>query len=427
MQVNAQPIFQFDTISIPAFAGENKIWSLQANLSDDFNYTYNPNTANASFGADSLSLKWNNYFLNDWEGPGPTIWRRDHVQVKDGHLELWVSREEGETKFLEHSTAPAYPATRAGCVTSKETISYPAFIEARVRVMNATIASNVWLLSEDSQQEIDVMEAYGGLGLDGRNTYFSERIHLSHHTFVREPFQDYQPLDWNSWYTQSDVNQWGNMWLRVGIHWASATRLEYYINGELVRILDDTAIASKLPDGTWQYTYPAGFDDNTGLLKKATSGFQTGYQEMITANSLEEAKSLSNISVIDAYDYLGNGKQLDGDLHIIFDIEDQDWLALGGRSPTDEELQNRDNHTYKIDWIRVYKPENSSCQEAYIDLNGNQITRSITVSDIIQSNGFVDSGFNISYKAGNYLEFNNNFEVKLGAAFEGLIEGCVAQ
>lgn len=405
---------------MPAFAGDNKGWALQANLSDDFNYSFIPDTVKTSFGFDSLTTKWNNHFINNWNGPGPTIWRPDHVRVKDGNLEIWVDRVAGEVKDITGGVEPPFPVTRTGCVSSKEAITYPVFIETKLRVLNSTLASAVWMLSVDSRQEIDIIEAYGGLGSDGRNAFFAERIHLSHHVFIREPFSDYQPRDWNSWYTRNNVNQWGNVWVRVGVYWASSTRLEYYIDGELVRILDDTAIASKLPNGTWKYMYPAGFDANTGLLKFAANGFQ----DMKIANSLEEAKSLSNISVIDAYDFLGNGKQLDNELHIIVSIEDQEWLALAGRSPTDEELLNTENNTKKIDWIRVYKPVDLVCQIEVADSTGNQIINSLRASNYIKSNGFIETGSNIIYKAGNYLEFYDSFDVKLGAAFEARIDGC---
>lgn len=60
------------------------------------------------------------------------------------------------------------------------------------------MASDVWMLSPDDTQEIDIIEAYGG-DRDGGG-YGADRLHLSHHIFIRQPFKDYQPKDSGSWY-----------------------------------------------------------------------------------------------------------------------------------------------------------------------------------------------------------------------------------
>ena len=46
------------------------------------------------------------------------------------------------------------------------------------------------------------------------------------------------------------------------------------------------------------------------------------------------------------------------------------------------------------------------------------------VSNFIMSNGSVKNGINFKYKAGNFIELRNGFEVKANANFEALIEGC---
>lgn len=46
------------------------------------------------------------------------------------------------------------------------------------------------------------------------------------------------------------------------------------------------------------------------------------------------------------------------------------------------------------------------------------------VSDYIQSNGKVNINKNVSYKAGQYIELKNNFEVTIGAELEVVIDGC---
>jgi len=46
------------------------------------------------------------------------------------------------------------------------------------------------------------------------------------------------------------------------------------------------------------------------------------------------------------------------------------------------------------------------------------------VASFIESDGRVDNGNNVSFKAGQYIELTNDFEVELGTEFEVMIEGC---
>ncbi|WP_072974299.1 LamG domain-containing protein [Flavobacterium saccharophilum] len=83
-----------------------------------------------------------------------------------------------------------------GCITSKERVGYPLYTEAKVKISESSLATAVWMLSEDSTQEIDNLEAYG----DKINTAYGQRLHLSHHVFIRNPFQYYQPTGWEETY-----------------------------------------------------------------------------------------------------------------------------------------------------------------------------------------------------------------------------------
>jgi len=46
------------------------------------------------------------------------------------------------------------------------------------------------------------------------------------------------------------------------------------------------------------------------------------------------------------------------------------------------------------------------------------------INQFIQSNGMVSINEQVSLKAGDYIELMNDFEVKLGAEFEAMLEGC---
>ncbi|MGA9637828.1 carbohydrate-binding protein [Flavobacterium sp.] len=341
-------------IPVPADAGTGKMWELQSDISDDFNYKFDATNALTTFGG-----KWKNFYHNNWTGPGPTIWDYRNTSVSGSELEIKASRITGETKSYSTGIAnPATdtkPATRAGCITSTRKVLYPVFVEARVKVANAVMASDIWMLSPDDTQEIDILECYGGSGVDNRNSFFSKNIHLSHHMFIRNPFTDYQPADTYSWYEQTGVTSWGTYpnYVRIGVYWKSPTHIEYYIDGKLVRILSDKAFASLDKNGVWHYTYP------TGVTNGAVNRDGTGYQAVNSASSLDAANAASITSVIDPMNYSGT-KSITKELEIIINMEDQNWNAYQGRTPTNEEIANAANHTFKIDWIRIYKPVASS-------------------------------------------------------------------
>ncbi len=364
--------YDWDNIAIPANAGNGKKWQLQETPSDDFNYNFNATSQNKDFGPAGNNLKWNNFYHNSWTGPGATVWKRNHVSVKNGKLNIWASRRfkangEPYTKTFEFGgNNITKPETMSGCITSKTRVKFPVFIEASIDIMKSSLATDIWLLSPDDKEEIDIIECYGGKGNDNRNAFFAERIHLSHHVFNRpQNFRDYQPRDNNSWFRRNGVTEWGGRTVRIGVNWKSANVIEYYIDGRLERVLDDKAIATRLPNGTWQYTYPDGF---TGSGINRVVALENGFQKMKVAstssnfnqNNLNQAKNLSRLGVIDPFNYLGTNGRLSRELDIIINVEDQSWQAAADRSANDQEIKNRANNTLKVDWIRVYKPVNVS-------------------------------------------------------------------
>jgi len=358
--VNAQ---DWSGIAVPADAGVGNIWELQTDASDDFNYTFNAVNNKTNFGEGD---KWYNFYHNNWDGPGTTYWKYNHVSVDGSDLIINSSRW-----YKASESAPVSPwpnkmskpeaGVNAGCITSNNKVKYPVFIEANVSVANITLASDVWLLSGDDWQEIDMIECYGGA--DNGNAYFAKYIHLSHHSFERSgTIKDYQPTDHNSWWEKSGVSSWGEYcwnngsrrYVRVGVNWIGPKHFEYYIDGELVRVLYDKAFATK-KGSTWYYNYPTM---TNGVLDK--SG---GYQAVVAYSTgttysfatLEAASNASSVSVIDPYNYQG-GNGFTKELDIIINVESQSWHVDANRTPTDADLANPAKNTMKVDWIRVYKP-----------------------------------------------------------------------
>jgi agarase len=274
----------WDAIEVPAKPERGHVWKLQP-VSDDFSYEAKPLDKPEEF-----TRRWKDSFINPWRGPGLTEFNSGHSYTTNGHLGIHASRKSGTRKVF------------AGAISSREAFSYPLFIEAKVKISGLVLASNVWMLSSDSTQEIDIIEAYGSQRKGEQWT--AQRLHLSHHVFIRRPFQDYQPTDDGSWYF--DGTNWREDFHRVGVHWRDPWHLDYFVDGKLVRTVSGKAMID-----------PLNYTDGTGLNKP---------------------------------------------MHIIINTEDQNWRSDNGTTPTDQELAKLDDAIMWVDWIRVYKPELSETE-----------------------------------------------------------------
>lgn len=269
------------TIPVPANPGAGMKWEFNADVSDDFEYL-----APAANKGSSFTKKWEDWYHNPWEGPEPTKWKRENSYVKDGMLHILGDRPAGTT------------ITNTGIITSKIQVQFPVYVEASAKVMNSTLANGIWMLSTDDTQEIDIAEAYGSDRWN--NPWFApDRMHLSHHVFIRDPFTDWQPHDEGSFYTDGSTI-WREDFHRYGVYWKDPWNLEYYIDGKLVR-------------------------------------------------------TRSGKAEIDPQDHT-NGTGLNKAMDLIINAEDQTWRANDGLSPTNAELENKENNTMKVDWIRIFKP-----------------------------------------------------------------------
>ncbi len=297
-ETRANPqMYDWSQYPVPVQLAPDMEWQLQPE-SDQFDYDSSYGHLNPEF-----TKRWIDYYHANWDGPGVTIWRRDMVSVSDGNLRIAAKRDTDEKQELTKpdGTKESYPVVYTGCISSKTTVQYPVYVEACAKLSKSTLASDVWMLSPDDTQEIDIIEAYGG-DRDSKNdtdSYWAKCIHLSHHVFIREPFQDYQPTDQGSWY-QNQGTLWRDQFHRVGVYWKNPTHLEYYVDGQLVRTVSGI-----------QQIDPKGFTKGPGLDKA---------------------------------------------LNIIINQEDQTWRTVKGLSPSEKELENEENMTFLVDWIRVEKP-----------------------------------------------------------------------
>lgn len=280
--------FDWDGLEVPVELDNTKYdWEIVPALSDDFNYV----TPYGSNKGETFNSKWEDGYINSWPGFGNTIWTPNNSRVSGGNLELKATvnpDKEGHNYF--------------SAIHARQQIIYPVYIETRVKIMNSVMANAVWMLSTNSKEEIDIVEAYGSSFSQSTNspkTWFAERMHLSHHTFSADG-DDYQPTDAGSYYRlQPNGSVWRDNFHRVGVYWRDPFHLEYYIDGVLVR-------------------------------------------------------TVSSAHIIDPNEHL-NGNGMSSPESIIFSGAAQGWQVNGGVYPTAEELAIEEDNVFKIDWIRTYK------------------------------------------------------------------------
>lgn len=273
-----------DVPFLPVVTG--KTWKIQPKFTNEFNFT-------GGKTASEFADNWQDRFFNGWTGAGKTIYSASQSSISGGEM-IYTATIEKERVLT-------------GCVSSKNKVGYPMYMEARVKISESSLATAVWMLSEDSWQEIDNLEAYG----DKTNTAYSKRLHLSHHTFKRDvnPVLDYQPSGWDETYYKDDKGTyWADDYHAYGVLWLDPWTLKYYVDGKLVRETPTDEIDPK------NYTSPTGLAaDRTGLNK---------------------------------------------DMYLIISAASQPWRENQGINYlTDPSVLSATRSTSRFDYIRVYKPE----------------------------------------------------------------------
>ncbi len=274
----------WDNIPVPVSAGNGMKWELQSSHSDSFNYTGKSN---------QFTQKWNDRYFKNWTGPGLTHWNSNETWIADGNLIIGASRRNGTNKV------------NAGVVTSKTKVKYPIFMEARIKVSNLELSSNFWLLSQNDQREIDILEVYGGASQD----WFARNMSTNFHVFLRNSQTNAIISDFNdqTHFTPPFGTYWRDNFHRFGAYWKSPTDVTFYINGQ------------KTTKGAWSQVVMRDKDYTGAIMDK-------------------------------------NRLNMDQEMFIILDTEDHSWRSEQGIVASDADLANNNKNKMYVDWIRVYKP-----------------------------------------------------------------------
>jgi|GEM_PF-1179288 len=288
-------------MEVPAQAPPGMIWELNP-VSDSFDYESSSKNLHPEF-----EKRWKELYINNFSGPSLTSYHKDHSWITNGMLNIHGAWDN------------TLPIIYTGCISSKATLSYPMYMEAKVKQAGCMLANNIWMISGDETEELDMLESYPNQQ-EGKE-FLDERIHLSHHTFIRQPFTDYQPRDeegvFGTWYYETGKSTWRDDFFTIGVYWVNPHEAQYFINGKLVRTIKKNE---------------HNFIDPDGDLSEHTTTFDA----------------------LDKYGYTG-GTGLSKPQHIIINMEQQDWLSDLDIYPTKEDLNDANSrNTYLIDWIRVY-------------------------------------------------------------------------
>ena len=85
-------------------------------------------------------------------------------------------------------------------------------------------------------------------------------------------------------------------YVRIGVNWIGPKHFEYYVDGELERVLYDKAVATKR-DGVWNYQYPT----LTNGVVTSSGGYQilTNFatQDSYSLETLKSASDASSVSI----------------------------------------------------------------------------------------------------------------------------------
>ncbi len=266
---------------------------------------------------------------NPWSGPGQTNFTTENAGIKSGILEL-VATNGGFMKSDAAGPDPSVkaPAINTGIISSRKTVKYPVYMEARIQAANMLASSNFWGISDDQTKEIDVLEVYGGgEATDEYIDWFTYRAASNFHIFTRSGTGCGAgiALDFHDQKRKAITGErWREKYHTFGVLWRSPTDVQFFYDGV---VSNDQSLANSNP-----------FIHNPDGSPGRIIGTQGG----------------------------DPNKAIDQPIRLIIDLEIHDWLSFGRNSDGRNirpDLNSYEfgggNNIMKVDWVRVYNEVNS--------------------------------------------------------------------
>ncbi|WP_010182621.1 galactose-binding domain-containing protein [Aquimarina agarilytica] len=333
-------------------------WELIKDLSDDFNYA---SKQNAKFGS-----TWDEKYNPDpgFAGPGQTRWNvagsasfnNNYVKLNNGSLEIrsfpGAANPGGRRNFTDRFV-------NCGIISSKKTITYPVYMEARIKVSNLENSSNFWMLNACDNEEIDVLECYGGAKqrdnngnlTGGDNPFYTTQMSVNQHIWHRRGGQNHggetancggqnlTDFTYQVYFTTDasgtgTARNWRDDFHTFGVYWGSPTEVTYYIDG-VPRFNGNHYVPNRIANGLTGSLADARLQcPNSSVLRCETDALLKDVQGRSSGGS--------------AYP----NREFNDPTFIIIDTESHSGRPL-------ESVANLNNNTLnvmKVDWVRVYRP-----------------------------------------------------------------------
>ncbi|NKB66008.1 MAG: family 16 glycosylhydrolase [Candidatus Latescibacteria bacterium] len=220
--------------AVPAQPGPDKDWVIDQALSDQFNYASDTPAGQVEFYG-----KWNDWKPDHWFGPGATYFSTDNYSVAQGLLTIFASR----IPLAEQIPSGDAGFTRTiytSYITSKAKLQPGIYTEIMMKGGATQLSANFWMIDDNNETEIDVVEIYG----DG--DWFPRHPATNVHFQRRGGNGDVN----NQAHHAKDAVNYSTTWHRYGVYWISPTHLEFYYDGQRVRTLD---LTQEIVDPSGQY------------------------------------------------------------------------------------------------------------------------------------------------------------------------------
>ncbi len=410
--------FDFDNTDLPSEVQALSDWTVMSSASDDFNYANKTNT--------KFTDTWAERYLPDpgFVGPGQTRWVQRNpsdamdpgvIKVNAGNLEIraypgannTLSSEPKKDRFIQ-----------CGVVTGKNQVKYPIYMEARIKVSNLENSSNFWMLNACDNEEIDILECYGGAKLrndqgeviGGDEKFWSAQMSTNFHIWHRLGNQN-EPTDnglencgggiltdftYQTFFTTDPASNnfnstpnWRDEFHTFGLLWTSPTNLQYFIDG----------VAR---DNGRHYVTGRQTSGLTGSL--ASSPLQCPNPNA-TSEECKTSEILANVQGQSSGGSPFPNRQMDDETFIIIDTESHFNRPLEDIVNLNDDGKN----VLLVDWIRVYTPDSP------IDVVEDR-TRSISFDNRAE---FIPSGQTIpEFEIGDTVQLDFTYQTGIVGGVE---------